>query len=102
MIVRPQLKSKYHVETVEGEGIYLLSENDKYVLEGDNLMEVVPLLDGARSWDDVLAEVEGKIGREEALAAFEVLRQHDHVEEGGGFLPPELSIFWTELGKDAA
>jgi ribosomal protein S12 methylthiotransferase accessory factor len=65
-------------------------------------MEVVPLLDGTRSWDDILAEVEGRIGRDEALAAFEVLTRHDHVEEGGGFLPPELRIFWTELGKDAA
>jgi ribosomal protein S12 methylthiotransferase accessory factor len=102
MIVRPQIKAKYHVEPVPGDGVYLLSEMDKHVLEGPGLIEIVPLLDGRRTWDDILAEVEGTVGRDEALAAFEVLKAYGHVEEGGGLLPPELAIFFAELGKDAA
>lgn len=100
MILRPQIRAKYHVEAVPGDGIFLLSENDRHVLEGESLMAIVPLLDGARTWDDILGELEGRVGRDEALAAFDVLLRHGHVEEGGSPLSPELRIFWAELGKD--
>jgi ribosomal protein S12 methylthiotransferase accessory factor len=54
MISRPRIKSKYHVETIPGDGIFLLSENERHVLEGESLMQLVPLLDGNHTWDELL------------------------------------------------
>lgn len=97
MIHRPRIKSKYHVETVPGEGFFLLSENERHLLQGDHLAAILPLLDGQRTWDEIRILVEPAIGRDAALAAFDVLLRHHHVEEGTGALPAEMQAFWSEL-----
>jgi oxazoline/thiazoline synthase len=98
MIQHPRVKSKYHVETVEGEGIYLLSENEKHVLEGETMFRLVPLLDGRRGWAEIMALLVPHVGEEAARAGVEVLLRNGHIENAvpeqfGGF-----DIFWSELG----
>jgi ribosomal protein S12 methylthiotransferase accessory factor len=102
MISRPRIKSKYHVETIPGDGIFLLSENERHVLEGESLMQLVPLLDGNHTWDELLGYLETSIGHNEILNAFSVLIDNNHIEEGAGALPPRFQAFWSELDCSAA
>jgi len=102
MIRRPRIKSKFHVEDVPGDGIFLLSENERHVLEGNSITELIPLLNGQRTWNDLLQLLDGRIGRDEALVAFDVLTRNNHIEEGDGALPPQYQIFWSELGLGGA
>src|SRR3954463_3384039 len=100
MVSQPRIKAKYHVEIVPDEGVYLLSETDNHVLEGPALLEIVPLLDGTTPWETILEKVEPRIGRDAALAAFDVLRNYNHVAEGSAAEPASES-FWGEFGLGA-
>jgi ribosomal protein S12 methylthiotransferase accessory factor len=102
LISHPRIKAKYHVEPVAGDGIFLLAENENHVLEGDSLAAIVPLLDGRRSWDDILGAVQGRLERGQAIQAIDVLLANGHVEQADPSIPPEMQVFWAELGRDAA
>ena len=56
-MIRPKFKDKYHIEAVDGEGIFLLSERENFVLEGQSLFHIVPLIDGVRTVDEIISAV---------------------------------------------
>ena len=101
MIQYPVLKAKYHVEILPDRGIFLLSENEKHVLEGESMFRIVPLLDGRRTWQDIVSLLEPVQGRDETLASFEILRRCNHVEEAVAPHLQPYQIYWTELGLNA-
>lgn len=96
----PKLKDKYHVEHVPGEGFFLLAENASFVLEGHDLMHVVPLLDGHRSVDEIVAAAGTFIHPTATLHALEVLRNAGHLTEADPQVPPPFAAFWSELDVD--
>jgi hypothetical protein len=53
MLKRPRFKTQFQVETVEGEGTFLLSENGAVFLSGI-YQAICPLLDGNRSVDQIV------------------------------------------------
>lgn len=97
-IQRPVIKSKYVVVPVSGEGIYLLSENEKHVLEGETMMQLVPLLDGQRGWPEIHATLAPALGPDAVGQGIEVLLANAHVEEAQPEDRQRFQIFWTELG----
>lgn len=99
-MLRPKLKDKYHVEHVAGEGFFLLSENASFVLEGHQMMHVVPLLDGTRTVDDIVAAAGAWLHPNETLHALEVLRNAGHLTESDPQTPPPFAAFWSELDAD--
>ena len=62
MLQHPVIKAKYSVIPVNGEGIYLIGENEKHVLEGDTMMHMVPLLNGQNSWHAIMSRLSPVIG----------------------------------------
>ena len=46
MLKRPRFKPHYHIEIIEGEGVFILSEIEQTVLQGRLYEQVAPLLDG--------------------------------------------------------
>lgn len=102
MIQYPRFKAKYHVETVADEGIYLISENERHVLEGGTMFAIAPLLDGTRSWADITAQLSSILGVEEINAGIDVLIRNGHVEEAIPAPWDAFQIFWSELGLSAA
>lgn len=97
-IHRPVIKSKYVVVPVPGEGIYLLGENEKHVLEGETLMRLVPLLDGNRGWPEVHATLANDLGPDAVSQGIDVLLANAHVEEAVTDARRPYQIFWSELG----
>lgn len=102
MIYRPQFKAKYHIEHVADAGIFLLSENENHVLEGESLKRIVPLINGTNSWDDIIAAVRSEIDENSIRTAIEVLLKNGHVIERDDQMPTQFEPFWTELGRNSA
>lgn len=102
MISRPKFKAKFHIEHVPDVGIFLLSENENHVLEGDSLKRIVPLVNGSNTWGDIIAAVRADIGEDAARKAIDILLQHGHVVEQDDQMPEQFEPFWTELGRNSA
>lgn len=98
----PRFKAKYHVESIPEVGTFLLSEFDRHVLEGHSMQQVVPLLDGIRSWQQVLALASIAVGEDEARAALQVLVDHGHLVENDPSMPVEHEAYWNELSRTPA
>ena len=101
MITHPKLKAKYHVENIPGDGIFLLAETDTHVLEGESLQHIVPLLDGRRTWQEILQQVAQTVSKPAAEEAINVLINSGHVLEYDPYMPGDYDVFWTELGRDS-
>lgn len=101
MIQRPVFKPKYHLETVPDVGTFLLSENERHVLEGDAMRVVVPLIDGRRTWPEIVAAAAPAVGDEQARLAMGVLLEQGHVVEQDDYMPPQFAAYWTELGRNS-
>jgi ribosomal protein S12 methylthiotransferase accessory factor len=97
---RPKLKDKYHVEYVEGEGAFLLAERENFVLEGQALKHIMPLIDGNRSLDEIVSMVSPVIQPGDAYQAFEVLKRAGHLVEADSKIPAPFAAFWSELSVD--
>ncbi|MCV2883418.1 TOMM precursor leader peptide-binding protein [Aestuariibacter sp. AA17] len=101
MISIPKFKAKYHIEHVEGDGIFLLSENEHHVLEGESLQFIVPLINGKNSWDDISNQVSHVLSKESIQHGFDTLLNNGHVVEHDEYMPDEFAPFWNELGKNS-
>lgn len=98
MIQFPVIKAKYHAVPVDNEGIYLMAENEKHVLEGNTLMQMVPLMDGTRTWGDIVALLTPSLGAEAVSEGINILTMNGHVEEANPSQFKQFQIYWSELG----
>src|SRR5262249_32926305 len=87
MINRPAFKAKYHIECVPGQGVFLLSENGSFVLEGVALQEVAPLIDGWRSAAEIAHLLRHKFPVREVYAALGLLEHEGHIQEADPTIP---------------
>src|SRR5262249_38072182 len=53
MIQRPQFRPHFHVEVVEGEGVYLISEKGHNLVRGRRYELLAPWIDGRRTADEI-------------------------------------------------
>lgn len=97
MIERPRFRAHYYAEAAPGEGAFLLSEEGPTKLGGRAFEMLTPLLDGTRSVDDLLEELEGVVPAPEVLYALYLLEQRGYVEEGNGARTPDAA-FWAAQG----
>lgn len=98
----PRFKEKYHVELVPDEGIYLISENEKHVLEGQTMFLLAPLLTGTRNWNDIVLSLASQIGEEALAQGMDILLRNGHLQNGPTFAGSEFDIYWNELGLTAS
>jgi bacteriocin biosynthesis cyclodehydratase domain-containing protein len=99
-IVRPAFKARFHLEAVDGEGFFLVSENEAFVLEGPNLHAVVPLIDGFRSTHEIVQLLRGGLSETDVIAAVEFLSLQGHICESDPYMPPHLAAFWSAMDVD--
>jgi ribosomal protein S12 methylthiotransferase accessory factor len=104
-------KRHLRVETVPGEGVYVISERGVTVLSGAYAERLAPLLDGTRSLTQLAQEMAAELGE---LAAAEVGRILDKMASAGllDFRPPSgpaaavtpdgpAAAFWSLAGLNA-
>lgn len=95
---------KHHlrVELFDGERVFLIGEQDRFMLHGRIYGLIAPLLDGRRTVRQVIAALEGRASPLEVYHGLMLLQQKGYVAEVTAGQPPEAAGFWQSLGADAA
>jgi ribosomal protein S12 methylthiotransferase accessory factor len=102
MLPRPRLKSSLRAEFVDGEGLYLLGEDERHVLRGRAFQALLPLLDGSRTEEELCLHLAGALAPAEVFYALTLLRQRGLLVEGRLEVPLPEAAFWEGLGVEPA
>ncbi|HEY7068008.1 MAG TPA: TOMM precursor leader peptide-binding protein [Chloroflexota bacterium] len=93
-------KPQFHVDMVEGEGVYLLSEQGCYVLQGALYEQLAPLLDGHHTADDLIDALAAEATPAEVYYALDLLTEKGYVGPWCHDVPVARAAFWSGLGAD--
>jgi oxazoline/thiazoline synthase len=99
MMEKPAFKPYIRVEILEGEGVFLLSENGHKVLTGRLFELVAPFVDGNRSPDDIADCLGGKVSRAEVYYTLSILERKSCLIEADTLKPG--AAHWPNNGVDA-
>ncbi|MFT3764352.1 MAG: TOMM precursor leader peptide-binding protein [Minicystis sp.] len=83
-------------------GVFLLSETGHVGLRGAAYEQLVPLLDGRRGVEEIVAALEGTVPAAEVFYALERLRKKGYLVDASVPLAPEQAAFWELCGADPA
>jgi len=61
MIKIPQIKPHFRVEIVEPKNVYLLSESATHALTGSLYCQILPLLNGQHTLDEIIQKLDGQV-----------------------------------------
>ncbi|MFC0865098.1 TOMM precursor leader peptide-binding protein [Sphaerimonospora cavernae] len=106
MDARPGFRRHYRVETIEGEGVYLISERELHLLTGRSIEAVAGLLDGKHTTSDILTATESDLPPEHVYYVIHRLRERglviDVTEElDRGTSAHREAAFWEMAGPHA-
>jgi ribosomal protein S12 methylthiotransferase accessory factor len=94
MLNRPIFRPHFHVETVAGEGVFLLSDTRQTLLKGRLYELVAPWLDG-RTAEDVCDRLRGKASPAQVYYALAQMEQKDYLCEQEEALPAGQAALWS-------
>src|SRR5262245_37813322 len=94
MIDVPRFKAHLHVEGLADEGVLLLSEKGPTLLRGRCYELIAPLLDGWRSADDIVDQLDGRLAAAEVFYALRQLEQKGYLAEADGCRANGIEAFW--------
>jgi oxazoline/thiazoline synthase len=95
MLKRPRFKHHWHVETVPGEGVFLLSASKQILLRG-RLYEIVVPWVGQLSAHELCEHLQNKASAAEVYFVLEQLEQKGYLCEDGDGIERGEAIFWSE------
>lgn len=93
---RPRLKSCFRCEIVPSEGVLLLSENQSFILANPAFIELVRLLDGQHTLEEIINLLQQKMPSPEVLSL--LMQIKDYVVNTPPSIPLEQEAFWEMLG----
>lgn len=91
-------KAHLRVALVPGEGVLLLSEDTATALHGKLYEQLVPLLDGQRSADEVVQALAQQADAAQVYYALLMLEKSGHIAETTRHLDPATAAFWQGQG----
>ncbi|MEA5472129.1 TOMM precursor leader peptide-binding protein [Spirulina sp. 06S082] len=97
MIEKPKFKNSFRVETVEGESAFLLSERGTILLSDVIYQKLIPLIDGTRSQEEIVAQLRNEIPETYIYFALMELQQKGLLVENEGILPPNITLLCEYL-----
>lgn len=103
MVIRPRLGHRFHAAVLEGDGVFLLSEDGNRRLRGEVMEALVPLLDGTRDLEALMESLRPRFEASEVFNALIALRATGCLIEGTEATAGE-DVYWEVLGtsrKDA-
>jgi oxazoline/thiazoline synthase len=102
-LARPRLRAHLEAVVIPGEGLYVVGEPESLHLAGEIWGDLLPLLDGERSVEQIFAALPGRVPQ--AFAALDRLRGRGLLADGS----PEVAgldrstvAFWEALRADPA
>jgi oxazoline/thiazoline synthase len=102
MVFSPRIKTCFQYAIIPSEGIILLSERRQFLLRGDVYIQLVPLLDGHNTIEDIFARLQDRVPAEELFQALALLRTRELVVDTPSSLPSEQTSFWELMSVDVA
>lgn len=100
MMKKPQIKPHFRLEVIEPKHVYLLSEYATYALTGGLYCQILPLLDGQLTYEELLQHLEGQVNPDHFDYVLERLQEKGYLTDAAHALPPEVAAFWSGLGVD--
>ncbi|AET69225.1 bacteriocin biosynthesis cyclodehydratase domain protein [Desulfosporosinus orientis DSM 765] len=101
--IRPRFKHHFRVDVVaEEKVVFLLSDQQHFVLKGKTYAALAPLLNGKNSLDEIVAALEGEVAVSSVWHALAELEKKGYITEESDFLNPDQTSFWSALGVDPA
>lgn len=95
-------KPHFRVEIVNDREVFLVAEQERFLLKGERHALVARLLDGTRSEWDIVEALSGKLSPPEVYYTILQWEQGGYLTEVSPQLSPEAAAFWHGLGISAA
>lgn len=100
MFRKPRFKTQFQIEVVEDEGVFLLSERGAVVLSDRIYQDLCPLLDGTRTTDEVVEQLQERLSAPYVYYALMELEKQGYLMESETPLSANLSLFSEILKVD--
>ena len=101
MLNKPVFKPHFHVETIEPNNVYLLSEHERHVLSGRLYTLLAPLMDGQHDVDAIVQQLASEVSIFGVYGALTRLESQGYLAEAEPGLPSSQAAFWSALNVDA-
>ncbi|MFP5268817.1 TOMM precursor leader peptide-binding protein [Coleofasciculus sp.] len=98
MIEKPKIKSHLYAEAVGEKRVLLIAEGRYFALSGRAYAQVIPLIDGFRTTDEIVDTLESKLSATEVYRTLLLLEKYGHIEESVATLPSSIAAYWNTLG----
>ena len=102
MLKKPVFKPHFHVEVIEPNSVYLLSEHEHHALSGRLYTLLAPLLNGEYNVDDIVRHLEAEVSMLAVYNALTRLESQGYLTEAEPIIPPPQAAFWSLLNIDPA
>ncbi|MEV8566888.1 TOMM precursor leader peptide-binding protein [Streptomyces sp. NPDC051322] len=99
---RPRLKAHFNTEIVDGDKVFLVAEDQHYMVRGADPVALLPYLDGRQTVGDIVQALHGELSIPRVLTALRRYEAAGHLAEGRPELPDQVLAFWDAQGIDPA
>jgi len=96
----PQIKPHFRVEIVEPKNVYLLSESATHALTGSLYCQILPLLNGEHTLEEVIQKLDGQVPPDHIHYVLDRLYEKGYLTDAAHSLTREAAAFWSLLGVD--
>jgi len=98
MIIKiPQIKPHFRVEIVEPKNVYLLSESATHALTGSLYCQILPLLNGQHTLEDIIQKLNGQVSPDHIHYVLDRLYEKGYLTNANHSLTREAAAFWSLL-----
>ena len=99
---QPRLKAHFSAEIVDGSKVFLVAEDEHYLIQGTGAVKVLPYLDGQHTVAQIAEALASELSLAATVGAIRRFAAYDVLAEGPGPLPGGELAFWDALRDPAA
>ncbi|WP_449416109.1 TOMM precursor leader peptide-binding protein [Phormidium nigroviride] len=96
----PQIKPHFRVEIVEPKNVYLLSEYGTHALTGSLYCQILPLLNGQHTLEEIIQKLDGQVPPDHIHYVLDRLYEKGYLTDAAHTLTPQATAFWSLLNVD--
>jgi len=97
---RPRLKAHFSAEIVDDSKIFLLAEDEHYIIQGIGAVKVLPYLDGKHTIAEIATALSGELPIAAVFGAIKKFGAYRVLADGADDLSGGERAFWDALGLD--
>jgi len=99
---RPRLKAHFSAEVVDESKVFLLAEDEHYLVQGPGAVRVLPYLDGSHTTAQIAQALSGELPPAATFGAIRRYAAYNVLTDGPGSPAGGERAFWDALGADCA